>query len=110
MNSFFGTTVGRPRQPHFRHYLVSEPATHQQCTSRFAELGIWTPTYCGLLKQPDNQKPPTSTRPPQAFPGTASEYAYRSIGRRSYLRDRRQKSWEFPQCERTCLSCCEDQE
>jgi len=35
-----GTYHGVSRQPHFRHYLVSEPAAHQQCTSRFGELGI----------------------------------------------------------------------
>ena len=56
MNSSFGTTVARRRRPHFRHSWVSEPAAHQLCTSRSGECGISTPTYWGLLKQPDNQK------------------------------------------------------
>jgi|SRR5580704_18882587 hypothetical protein len=56
MNSSFDTIVARRRLRHFRHYLVWEPAAHQQRTSRFGERGISTPTYWGLLKQPDNQK------------------------------------------------------
>src|SRR5882724_11558962 len=56
MNSSFDTTVARRQLRHFRHYLVWEPAAHQQRTSRFGERGISTPTYWGLLKQPDNQK------------------------------------------------------
>src|SRR5205807_8318577 len=59
MNSFSGTIVAKRQQPHFRHYLVSEPVAHQQGTSKFGERGISTPTYGGLLKQPDNQKPPS---------------------------------------------------
>ena len=51
--SLFGATVARHPQPHFRHSLVSEQA-NQLGTSRFGERGISTPTYCGLLKQPDN--------------------------------------------------------
>jgi hypothetical protein len=58
MNSFSGTTAAKRQRPHFRHYLVLEPAAHQQGTSRFGERGISTPTYWGLLKQPDNQKLP----------------------------------------------------
>src|SRR5438309_8756478 len=62
MNSFSGTIVAKRQQPHFRHYLVSEPVAHQQGTSKFGERGISTPTYGGLLKQPDNQKAPSSLR------------------------------------------------
>jgi hypothetical protein len=56
MNSSFGTTVERHRQPHFRHCLASGPLPDQLCTSKFGEREILTAIYWGLLKQPDNQK------------------------------------------------------
>ena len=40
----------------FQTLLGSEPLANQRSTSRFAEEETSTPTYSGLLKQPDNQK------------------------------------------------------
>ena len=58
MNSSSGIIAARHLRLHFRHSLVSEPAENQRSMTRFGAEEISTATYWGLLKQPDNQKPP----------------------------------------------------
>lgn len=58
----FGTIIARHLLRHFKRCLILEPVANQLSMFESAAARISTPTYCDLIKQPDNQKSASGQR------------------------------------------------